>query len=680
MEHLDEHSIPLTITTPQEDPVSLYFTPMLKQAVEYKRAVGYFTSGWIRANSEGLANLLKNNGRARWVTSPHLAEEDWSALQFSLSESERETMLQTFLDASIDELSQALESNVLNMLAWMIHDDILEFKIAIARDRNSGADFHTKYGVFRDQRGPVSAFIGSMNESARGLRNHETISIFMRSRPGEQQRIEDFDKRFDELWSNRDPSYMVYSLPDASAQKIINLRTQPRPYPPQKHTAASTFELRPYQVEAIQRWVDNNGHGLLEMATGTGKTITAIECVNAALRAPTPPKIIVVACPYKHLADQWLRELEIFEFPIIQAYETQSKWGPELYRLQVAFELEEAECGIILTTYDSLVKKRLSEFLENMGSGVMLVADECHHLGSQSRWDAMNPKFSWRLGLSATPERYFDDYGTKKLLDFFGGVVFEFGLEQAIENGYLTPYEYFPEFVYLNLEETEKYLVLSKRISREIAITDDEGSTGLERLLQMRARIIQNARAKIPWLLGHLESTAPGEWRHTLVYSGDEIFHEVTYLIGLQLGIRHHEFTAKQSRKDRTSILQRFDKGDLQILSAMKCLDEGIDVPATRTAFFLASSGNPREFVQRRGRILRKSPGKEKAKIFDAIAIPSPEILDSISGGEDRKVMRSALRSQLNRIQEFSELALNRIDAEKEVFKLRIELDLPIGL
>jgi superfamily II DNA or RNA helicase len=674
---LREWNPPSTLVTPRDDVAALLFQPALTRSSEYLRAVGYFSSSWIAANAAGLAQLAANGGRARWVTSPHLSDQDWEAIRRGSASYD-----ELFIPAALTEvgaLATLLQTETLNALSWMVHEGILEFKIALPRDTDQGfQDFHTKFGLFCDSRGPAVAFVGSLNESFHSLRNHEVISVFAASRPGDSERVDDFYSLFEAIWADNDDHYTVLPLPEAVKASIETLRNGPRPFP--KIGAGIRRKLRAYQETALQAWIANGRRGIFEMATGTGKTMTAMACVEESLQLADAPSVVLIACPFQHLVDQWGDQITALGLPVVHAHESSAKWRPELYELLRSVDAGLDRGVVVITTYKTLTSHFLQSALGPTSERTVLIADECHYLGSSSSQEGMNANYPYRLGLSATPERHYDPGGTASISSYFDGVCFEYGMERAIAEGYLVPYTYEPEFVFLSDEESEEYTRLSLQLARMAASSGNRKfSEAAKHVAMRRARVINNAESKLAWLQSHLEATPARDWRHTLVYSGDRLFPQVTSLIGAGFGIRVHEFTARQSRNERRNLLERFESGDLQILAAMKCLDEGVDVPPTRTAFFLASSGNPREFIQRRGRILRPSVGKTEARVVDAIALPQP-----YSSGEGRndagwRTVRSALKSQLSRATEFARLALNRVAAEDALFEVRVKYDLPIG-
>ena len=677
MSSLRTWNAPQTLVAPRDNIVQELFEPALSRAYGYKRAVGFFSSSWLARNSKGLASLAVRGGSVQWITSPHLSTEDWEALREGSVEPS--DLVERLTLREVESLATSLEKDTLNTLAWLVHDGVLQFRIALPmRPDHQGHDFHTKFGVFSDEAGPAVAFVGSLNESDRSLANHEIISVFSSSRAGDLERVAEFDSLFEALWDNRDTTYEVFTLPEAAKRELIRHRSPSRPLADLHGNGSFRRRLRDYQEAALESWIANGRHGIFEMATGTGKTITALACAEEILSARHGVKILLIACPFQHLVDQWGDQVKELGVPVVCAHDSSKRWRPELYEHLQAVTTGVETAVAVITTYTTLCSPLLQTAIEPYEGSVLFIADECHNLGSTSTQPALQARYPYRLGLSATPERYFDTLGTSTLHTFFGGVCFRFDMEQAISGGFLVPYTYQPEIVELTADESDEYARLSAQLARlAFGAQTDTLSDAAKQIAMKRARVLNNAEGKLDWLEGHMQARAAASWKHTLVYSGDRLFSDVTTLLGTTLGLRVHEFTSRQSRKTRQLLLQRFSEGDLQVLAAMKCLDEGVDVPPTRTAFFLASSGNPREFIQRRGRILRNSPGKHMAHIVDSIALPHLAAYGAKRDSPDWRALRAALRSQLKRVGEFARLAQNRIEAEDALFDIRKRYDLP---
>ncbi len=302
-----------------------------------------------------------------------------------------------------------------------------------------------------------------------------------------------------------------------------------------------------------------------------------------------------------------------------------------------------------------------------MKRSAVLVADEVHHFGAERTLQKLTDVFDYRLGLSATPDRWFDEKGTKTLRAYFGETIYEFSLDKAIEKGYLCPYYYHPHLVELTEDEFEEYERLTERISKLYHANDsDEPNEALERLLIQRATLLNRAKNKLA-KLAELLADEIDSLHHTLFYCASG---RITSVIDLltDLGLRIAKFTAEESAGERQVLLEMFASGHLQALVAMKCLDEGVDVPSTRTVYILASSSNPKEFIQRRGRILRQSPGKEHAEIHDLIAVPPTDYREYPPS--TFRTERKIIARELQRFNEFAGMALNKFEARDKIWEL----------
>ncbi len=681
--------IPFALNTSRHNLIEQFFLPLLKNSVRYDRGVGYFSSGWIKETFAGMLEFAKNGGKARWITSPILAKEDWDAMLLGNNAKQDQIVKQALLD-EIQGLTQVLKQETLIALAWMISDGVIEFKLAKPRNKLNH-EYHAKVGIFTDSDGNKISFDGSYNDSVTGLHNYESIKVF-RSWDTTRDYVEQEESLFDAIWNNQDPNIEVYEIPEAVKAQILELRENTgRPYPmpewiklksvienagetkiPYPHIPATVI-LRDYQNEAIKNWFDNNNKGILEMATGTGKTITAL---SAAVKLLDKKKklITIIICPYIHLAQQWVEEAQKFGYRPILVAESKAKWLESVQKLVRDFKSDRVEEASIVTTNDSFLSDDLQEILAPIWNTVLLIADEMHHCGAPKFLKNLPYKTSYRLGLSATPVREYDDEGTGKLLEFFGDIIFKFGLQEAIGQGFLTPYYYHPTPVHMQDDEFDEYIKLTQKLNRMHPNADSPMSDAALMIAIKRARVLNNSTSKIDWIRKNIE--ANDEMAHTLFYVGDQIFDEVRSLLGYEKRIPIHEFTHRQSLSKRKDLLTQFQEGTIKAFVAMKCLDEGVDIPPTRTAYFLASSSVEREFVQRRGRVLRNSPGKTHATIYDLISIPPYEYIARGKTDENYKVVRSALRREFTRIKEFSSLAENKHRALSKFLEIADKFDL----
>jgi DNA phosphorothioation system restriction enzyme len=442
------------------------------------------------------------------------------------------------------------------------------------------------------------------------------------------------------------------------------------------------LEPREYQDEAVQAWMSNSGQGILNMATGTGKTITSLLAASQLTSLQDDSLALIIAAPYQHLVDQWKSDLTDFGASPVLAYQSRTRWTDML-----ASQVTEYNSGVrsilaVITTHRTFSSDHFQNLVGRLnGARTMLIVDEVHHVGAPHLRSSLPQAIRARLGLSATPQRWHDEEGTEALTNYFSnGVVFEYGLEEAIENGYLAEYYYVPHIIELTEDEQEEYLALSRSIGKQMAAVsgdvgdaDSQANETLKQLLFKRARLIGSAVNKIPKLRDLLTEAGIEDLHHTLVYSGDGTVGDesektrrqleaITELMGNELGLRIHQFTYEEDQAERERLLDEFETGVLQALVAIRCLDEGVDVPATRTAFILASSSNPRQFIQRRGRILRTHPNKDHATIHDFVVAPPTEIREA---GEDSlfSLERNLVQKELQRVSTFAESARNHPDA-----------------
>jgi DNA phosphorothioation system restriction enzyme len=443
------------------------------------------------------------------------------------------------------------------------------------------------------------------------------------------------------------------------------------------------LEAREYQEQAVDAWMENAGQGIMNMATGTGKTITSLLAATKLAELQEGQLALVVAAPYQHLVDQWVSELNEFGAKPIRAYQSKDTWTDDFTGRITEHNSGVRDVVTVVTTHKTFAGDHFQRILSRLpGARTMLIVDEVHHIGAPHLRKSLPTAVRARLGLSATPERWYDEEGTQALTEYFSnGIVFEYGLQEAIRNNHLTDYYYVPHIVQLTPEEEEEYLALSRAIGKraaaasgDIGDADTQEDETLKQLLFKRARLIGTAENKLSRLKDLLERTGVDGLHHTLVYCGDgqvagegeetkRQLEAVTEMMGKELGIKLHQFTYEEEQETRERLLSEFDGGSLQALVAIRCLDEGVDVPATQTAFILASSSNPRQFVQRRGRILRTHPDKDHATIHDFVVAPPAAVQDS-EGESVFNLERRLVKKELQRVSTFAESAKNHPDAQ----------------
>lgn len=679
-----------SFVTSEHGLINEFFVPALSASVAYDRGVGFFSSGWVRAAAKGMLAFAGNGGRARWITSPILDERDWDAL-LAGHDARSDDVLKAALQRNVADLGGALEKETLNALAWMVADEIVDFRLALPVDRLAGGEFHDKFGVFTDVAGHRVSFNGSYNDSIQGLRNYESIKVFVSWEPPLASFVAADVQRFEKLWSNQDPHVRVYPLPEAARADILKLRTSERPYPSPSWVLSEAparpgfmpppgFVIRSYQQKAIQQWIDNKGRGIMALATGTGKTKTAL-FLAARMAEKISPLVIIVVVPYVNLARQWERDMRDFGLQPVSCYEGRDQWTEPLQIEMSALAAGVTRVVSLVVTNRTFLSDEFQRQLDPGRFRHLLIADEVHNLGADQLQKRLDERIEFRLGLSATPERHGDLEGTAGLMRYFGKVVAEFTLAQAIAAKILCSYSYYPVLVDLTADEAVEYRQLTEAISRYAGRYDENDSMpeGMKLLLMRRARLLSAAANKLPALQRTL-AQLPVKLDRAIVYCGDgqveggdqTLMRQVAatqQLLGKTENLRVRLFTCDEATEEREQLLGLLRDGRLDALIAIRCLDEGIDVPDIRMAFILASSTNPRQFIQRRGRLLRRAPGKTHAHIWDFIIRPP-----DFGGAHDDAAFnmeRRLFRRELTRIMEFCETAENGPAALNELLALR---------
>ena len=693
-----------------------FYIPLLREATLYQRAVGFFSSSSLVEISKGIAAMAGAGGKIQIVASPYLSDEDIAAIKKGYAD--REKIIEGALISSLaEEPLDYYSMERLNLLANLIADGVLDVRIAYTEDAKGIGMYHEKMGIISDVAGNKIAFSGSMNESATAmLVNYETIDVFRSwGDESEQERVALKQNAFHSIWNDTEPNIHVLEFPKVTKaliekyrKKAPDYRIDQQQYSPTKYKLPATvnkhaigaripsdIHLFDYQKEAIATWVGENYRGIFDMATGTGKTLTGLGAVAKLSEDLSDKLAVIIVCPYQHLVEQWVEDIVRFSISPIIGYSSSSQkdWKHRLSQAVRDQKLRpEKSFFCFVCTNATFTNHVVQEQIGKIKSPILLLVDEAHNFGAKSLSQLLDDRFDYRLALSATLDRHRDEEGTAALYGFFGKKCIEYTLERAIRENKLTPYKYHPVLIYLNDEELEHYEEISYELSKHV-VKGINGKTKLdsygEILAIKRSRIVAGAINKIDRLL---EIITPYRDEHfMLVYCGathiiapnadrseaseEEIkqIEAVTRLLGNTLGMKVSKFTAEESIDERAAIKQHFKNGDdLQAIVAIKCLDEGVNIPGIKTAFILASTTNPKEYIQRRGRVLRKSPetGKEYAEIFDFVTLPRPlEEVSSLTEDQMRRDL-SLVKNELLRVQEFGRLSMNAMEATQIIWQI----------
>jgi superfamily II DNA or RNA helicase len=440
--------------------------------------------------------------------------------------------------------------------------------------------------------------------------------------------------------------------------------------------------------------------GIFDMATGTGKTYTALAAISKLYKHSNENLAVIIICPYQHLVEQWREDVEAFGMKPIICYSasSQKNWRERLKTAVNSFNLGVIQHFCMLSTNATFSLDYVQTEILKLSGNIVLVVDEAHNFGAEKLSDTLLPHIPYRLALSATIDRHGDEEGTRKLYNYFGDKCIEYTLEDAINARMLTPYYYHPIPVSLNEEELSEYLELSAKIKRNV-YPNKKGEIQLSEyvklLLIQRARIVAGASEKISALYDLMKNYK--DKNQILVYCGATTMRDVDYeegkpsidearqidivsdMLGNTLGMRISKFTSEENAEERERIKENFAEGKhLQVLVAIRCLDEGVNIPSIHTAFILASSTNPKEYIQRRGRVLRKFPGKIYATIFDFITLPIP--LDDVTNYDPDIInsVRSLARREIIRMEDFASIAENPYDSDSLISEIKRNYDIEI--
>ena len=667
----------------------LFLREHLRSATKYRRASGYFSSGAFAAFPACFISFFERGGKVELVTGPELSKTDVVAIEDGLlTPTVGADPVSTLRRASRHSFGPAL-------LSWAIARRQCHIKIATVQPGYSGI-YHEKFGLI-DGAHSLVAFEGSVNETAGGWHhNFERLRVVE-----EPNRLHELERDFERLWSNDTTGIIVQDVSQALANDIITIRRSSvivqRPLDSSMRDQREVLRLPPritlrdYQQEAIQHWLSSDGRGVLEMATATGKTITALATAVRVYEGLSGPLVVIIICPYIHLVDQWIRECRAFGLSPLRCAGPSGTWmdfaNSGVYRVNTGTR----RLLSLVATNATFSGNVFQSVLRRLRSRTILIADEVHNLGAAKLSAHLPENITLRMGLSATPTRWLDASGTDRLLRYFGRVVFQYDLKRALRSGdVLTPYRYFPVVVELEEDEQEEYLALTAALGRYMtgASLDDLSEPALALLIK-RSRLVASARQKV-----HALREAITPYRtlpHSIVYCGDgtmeladtELGAEepqgirrqidvVMRLLRSELGMGVARFTAETSSTNREAIRENFSRGDLNAIVAIRCLDEGVDIPEIQRAFILASSTNPRQFIQRRGRILRTAPGKEVAEIFDFLVMPPGSARTDASSSVGRRL----LEREMKRVVEFCRLAMNGPEARRRLSPILREWDL----
>lgn len=711
-----------------------FFNDCLENSQEFDLQLGYFSSATISVLAEGFASFISRGGRMRLIINHIVSDEDKKAISKGIK---GDGIIECFDLTNFEELRKTFDEytkQFFDCLAFLIYDHRIE--IQIIRPRNKKGIAHTKSGQFRDG-DSVTSFTGSANFTINGLFNNleeikidrsDSIDMMVQNRITSQRA--EFDSIMKQTKRNIEylsPDNLISAIStnfgDKSVEELLDVENKLRKVKADKNKekaqqnslvveAVSIIDLKPtfpypsgpreYQKKAFESWKNNSQKGLFAMATGTGKTITSLNCLLEIYKRKEYYKAIILV-PTVTLVNQWEQECYKFHFTnITKVYSKNPAWHDEIDRLlfneKYKSEKDSDISYIIISTYASYSREKVFHLLNQFDKRrLLIIADECHNMGSGSLIKRLKEiPYLRRIGLSATPERQFDENGNKKLQTFFGvddgKYTYEYSMEEAIQKGVLCKYMYFPHIVNLTSDEMNKYIELSEKISKYFNYNTgrfENEDEILKRLLLARKRIIHKAFNKLQIFKDIIRKRYEdkGNLKYSLIYvpegnkpdylgaeddfdkyedieddlDTEHLINQYTLAVTeIDENVTVRKFTSGQ--KDRDNILEDFAKGKLHVLTSMKCLDEGVDVPRSELAIFCSSTGNPRQFIQRRGRVLRTHPDKKIAELHDLVVVPVVN-----PNSNTYRMEQSLLRGELMRVNNFASLSENPSYSDMEL-------------
>lgn len=637
-----------------------FYIPVLKESNLYLRIAGYFSSSSLSIALKGIEALVNNGGTMKILISPELSRDDYDILINSEND-EYNLLYRNF------KLNDFKDNEHLQLLAWMLANRKLEIKIVVDL-QSSTSVFHQKVGIFYDSNNDYLTFSGSVNETAQAwLDNIEEFKTFKGWDEHQKIYAEHDVNKFIAYWNNERPEISrVYDLPLSIKEKIISVSPKDvfelnimKDYLKKKKNENNSFKPFDHQKKAIEMWLDNDCKLLMEMATGTGKTRTAIGCVLELLKQEKK-FVVIVATPQGTLSKQW--QDDVLSLGISFDYNsiidgTNHKWKSDLESMLLDFRFEMYKNAIIFCTHDTVSSDSFLKIINDNSDGIefMFICDEVHGIGSEHQKRALLDIYKYRVGLSATPERMFDTSGTNLIREYFGNKSFEFTIHDALntinpytKKPFLNRFYYYPIFVDLNDNEMKKYKDITRKIMA-IKNLDDYDDEELNRLYNRRAEIIKNAENKKDAYQEIInELLRKGRIQDCISFVSDKQREWVMQFLA-QKGIVRDKITEEESatkkvtndgKTERQDIINKFKSRICQMLIGLKCLDEGIDIPNARIAILMSNSTNPREYIQRVGRVIRYAKDKDASIIYDLIVDPS-----DYSDSSDNILMKEAKRA-----------------------------------
>ena len=600
---MDYPKVRVCLDTSEDNLVDELYTPCFEWAERFDRGVGYFTTGWLTYNIAGLSDFAAHGGRIRLITSPILSQEDADAIiSVEDIDSTKFARFEAALLQNVEALKREMQADIMNAFSWMLYDGIIEMRFAIPCEKLEEGSFHDKFGIFYRGNDALS-FSGSINDSRHGFQNYESIKVF-KTWAGTQEYVDADISRFEKIWTRKDRNLRIYTVPQAVKEKIFELRTSRRPY---SRPISSNKWI--HQDIAVKTFLEKE-HGILAMATGTGKTVTAMKIISRLFENGDIRRVIITMYG-NDLLDQWAMQIR-------ENYKTKQinyHYGPQKMMKNFIMHPDDS---ILLLSRDSKNLSKLLDALDrfpgNYRDDTLFVFDEVHGAGSSSFVENLAGRISpyrYRLGLSATPEREYDEAGNDFLLNEIGEVIFEFTLQDAIRKGILCEFDYIAlPYALTETEKRKKHdIIAAFNAKRENGEPVDE-----KEMFTQLALVNKTAENKL------------GEFENLISHRPELLKRCIIFVQTMEYGMKLQEILDRHSDKyhtyyadDEKINLENFAQGKIDCLLTCKKVSEGIDISSVTNIVLFSSDRSKLVTTQRIGRALRldKNNPDKRATVVD---------------------------------------------------------------
>ena len=608
---MDYPKVKVCLDTSEDNLIDELYTPCLKWAERFDRGVGYFTTGWLTYNVAGLSDFASRGGKMRLITSPILSTEDTDAIIGAENQDGSAFLrLEAALLENVEILKQEMEADIINTFSWMLYDGIIDMRFAIPCEKLEEGDVHDKFGVFCRGNDALS-FSGSINDSKHGFQNYESIKVF-KTWAGTQEYVDADTARFEKIWNRKDRNLKMFTIPQAVKNKIFELRSPDRPY---SLPAGSSKWV--HQDIAVKTFLEKE-HGILAMATGTGKTVTAMKIINKLFDSGEIRRVVITMYG-NDLLDQWAIQIR-------ENYKNkQINYHYASQKMMKDFVMHPDDSILILSRDARNLSKLLDLFDRLPGdyrNDTLFVFDEVHGAGSNTFVENLSGRLSpyrYRLGLSATPEREYDEAGNDFLLNEIGEVIFEFTLQDAIQKGILCEFNYIPLPYVLSDEEKLK----KRKIIAAFNAKKESGEPVDEKDMFTQLALVNKTAVNKLEEFESLISQRPELLQKCIIFVQTMEYGAKLQEILVRYSDKYHTYYADDEKIN----LENFAAGKIDCLLTCKKVSEGIDISSVTNIILFSSDRSKLVTTQRIGRALRldKNNPEKKATVVDFVIEDSEE-------------------------------------------------------